>query len=197
MKVEVVDQLVYQVLGVTNTEDMKVYQLAEALEQCSHGPTIIFDVDCSSRDGVNIATVQAIHLLVLYLSNYCRCIIILSEANAILEFGRDSDIENYLYIDEMPREQGKQLLQERGAKFTQNELNFIFDNIGTRPMWLEKLADEVPGDKSLEQFVSYVLERAKEDLRDFPHKTMLQALVKQPDGVKIHDVVGPSLLNQG
>ena len=96
----------------------------------------------------------------LYLSNYCRCIIILSKANAILEFGRDNDIENYLYIDEMAREQGKQLLQERGAKFTQNELNFIFDNIGTRPMWLEKLADEVPGDKSLEQFVSYVLERA-------------------------------------
>ena len=60
-------------------------------------------------------------------------------------------------------------------------------------MWLEKLADEVPSDKSLEQFVSYVLERAKEDLRDFPHKTILHALEKQPDGVKIQ----PSLLNQG
>ena len=56
MKVEVVDQLVYQVLGVTNTEDIEVYELTEALEQCSHRPTIIFDVGCSSKDGVNIAT---------------------------------------------------------------------------------------------------------------------------------------------
>lgn len=149
-KDEVVSALLKQLMGV-NTEKIDAAQLLGAIKKCPHKPTIIFDVE-----GVSSANIQSIRSLAKFLASSCACVIILPEANAILDFGKDKDREEYLYINEMTREQGAQLLEKLGAKLTQRELDFVFHNIGTRPAMLERLAHDVPSKMSLEQFVAHV-----------------------------------------
>lgn len=63
----------------------------------SYCDRIIFDVErgsSSDRTGM----LQDVRSLAKALIGYCRCIIVLSEANAVLEFGKDPDHEELIFV---------------------------------------------------------------------------------------------------
>jgi hypothetical protein len=107
----------------------------------------------------------------------------LSEANAVLEFGNDTNREDFHYVDEMSKNEASELLGRLNKPFTPEEQNYIFDNIGTSPAMLINLAGKVPDFMTLKEFVDNYISSAKRDLAAFSHQQILQALKENPDGV--------------
>jgi hypothetical protein len=80
----------------------------------------------------------------------CVCVIILSEASAVVDFKKDRGREKFLYGNEMTHQESKQLLKNLGASFSEKQLGFIFHNIGTSSVMLKKLVCTVPHEETLE-----------------------------------------------
>ena len=69
----------------------------------SYCDRIIFDVErgsSSDRTGMmqDVRSLANVRSLTKALIGYCRCIIVLSEANAVLEFGKDPDHEELIFV---------------------------------------------------------------------------------------------------
>jgi hypothetical protein len=126
---------------------------------------------------------QALRSLSKLLGPYCKCIIVLSEANDVLEFGQDRDREEYVYVDAMSELEAAKMLGKLKQTFTALEQKFIFDNIGTSPVMLLDLVRKVPDRMALEDFVKNKIACARRDLVAFPHQQILLALKKNADGV--------------
>jgi hypothetical protein len=68
-------------------------------------PTIIFDVERGRVEEQKTASVNAVRTLAKDLAHSCRCIIVLSEAHAILEAGEDTAREKFIFVDEFSRDE--------------------------------------------------------------------------------------------
>ena len=138
-KDEVIQSLTKKLLGESNS-NFDVDLFIEAIKKCGIIPTIIFDVERSlSPLGTRDHVVDAVRSLSKDLAPYCRCIIVLSEANAVPQFGRDGR-ESFIYVDEMEREEAKLLLEKCKINLTDADLDYVFSNIGTSPLKLIRLA---------------------------------------------------------
>ena len=190
-KDDLVSDILEQLADIEES-NLKVQQLLRAVQRCEYKPTIIFDVEMghSEETVVNSDTIQSVRSLAKLLSKSCAVVIILPDTNAITEFGKDTDREEYLFVGELTHEDGKKFLQKRGAHFTERELDFVFTNIGTRVALLEKLVNQVPSQLTLEQFVKDELDEAEMQLKTFPHQAILQELKKHPDGVSVMQFEG-------
>ncbi len=82
--------------------------LIQAIKKCKVVATIIFDVE-PGRSTDQALELHAVRSLAKMLVMYCRCIIVLSEANAVLEFGHDKYREEFIYVDEMTAPEAKEL----------------------------------------------------------------------------------------
>lgn len=192
---ELVARLALKVLGPSGTPvSVQEEDLVSALESTAMPITIIFEVERGKEDQQR-STVGAVRSLAKSLAPYARCVIVVSEANAVLEFGDDKNRENYVYVDEMTREEAKQLLLKKGARFSEDELQFIFDSIGTSPSRLIKLVMCVPGE-SLQDYVAHILADAKRDLIGFPLQSLLRELKKQSAGVSVEMLEGKTDANE-
>ena len=147
--------------------NLKIDKLIEVLKKCKVGgfiPTIIFDVErgsSSDRTGM----LQDVRSLAKALIGYCRCIIVLSEAYSVLEFGKDPDREEFIFVDEMTFSEAKHFLQVRGGKFSDEEMQNIFDKVGTSPARLIKLMNYVQNrNTTLKDCVDGSLGDAHQDL---------------------------------
>ena len=65
---------------------------------------------------------------------------------------------------------------------TEEEMRYVFSNIGTKPATLINLLDLTC---SLKQHVEDVLAHAERDLVAFPHQAILKALKAHPEGVPL------------
>ncbi len=77
------------------------------------------------------------------LIGYCRCFIILYEANAALKLEKNDSREEFIFFDKITASEAKLFLEVRGARFTDEEMRYIFDSIGTSPARLIKEIDFV------------------------------------------------------
>ena len=191
-KDDLVSEILEQLADIEKS-NFKVQQLLRAVQRCEYKPTIIFDVEetgHSEETVVNSDTIQSVRSLAKLLSKSCAVVIILPDTNAITEFGKDTDREEYLFVGELIHEDGKKFLQKLGTHFTERELDFVFTNIGTRVALLEKLVNQVPSQLTLEQFVKDELDEAEVQLMTFPHQAILQELKKHPDGVSVMQFEG-------
>ena len=149
----------------------------------SYCDRIIFDVErgsSSDRTGM----LQDVRSLAKALIGYCRCIIVLSEANAVLEFGKDPDREEFIFVDEMTFSEAKHFLQVRGGKFSDEEMQNIFDKVGTSPARLIKLINYVQNrNTTLKDCVDGILRVAHQDLLKFQLKPILKVLKEYPEGI--------------
>ena len=133
--------------------------------------TMIFEIEISNR--LTSATIGVVRSLAKAFVWNAHVIIVLSEAIAVLEFGKDPYRENFLYVDEMSVTEAALLLRDN---FSEDEMHNIFTTIGTNPAMLNQLSEYVPKAKTLEVFVEDVLAQAKMDLVAFPHKQILVEL---------------------
>ena len=167
---------------------LDIDKLIEILKKCKTDgfiPTIIFDVErASSSSHERTAVLQDVRSLAKALIGYCRSIIVLSEANAVLELGKDKSREKFIFVDEMAESEARQFLKVRGANFSDKEMRYIFDSIGTSPVVLIDLMSEIPK-IPLHDFVEKVLGDADQDLVDFSLKPILSALKEHPEGISV------------
>ncbi len=172
-------------LTVEGGYNLDIDALKSVLKTCkSKGftPLIIYEIE---RDKVaHQGAIVAAKGLAKALTGYCRSILVLSEANAVLEFTEDKARERFIFIGEMTRHEASKLLKSRGAKFNKEEMTYVFDNIGTVPQRLIQLIEKVYSENmSLAEYVNGVLDDAMDDLVQFPLKPILKALKENPDGV--------------
>ena len=85
-------------------------------------------------------------------------------------------------VDELTESEARHFVQERGATFSDKEMQYIFDSIGTSPVALIDLMSEIPK-IPLRDFVDAVLSDAYQDFVDFPLKPILKALKEHPEGI--------------
>jgi len=165
---------------------LDIDKLIDVLKKCKTDgfvPTIIFDVERAYSPDRPLV-LQDVRSLAKALIGYCRCIIVLSEANAVLEFGKDDDREEFIFVDEMTELEAREFLKVRGATFSDEEMRYIFDTIGTSPVTLIDLMSKISVyQKTLKDYVDAVLGGAHQDLLAFPLQPILQALKEHPEGV--------------
>lgn len=179
-KSEVIQSIAKRLLGGATHTDLDIDIFIEAVRKSDITPTIIFDVECSlSRDDDDDDDVVSI---VRSLSNdlppYCRCIIVLSEANAVLQFGKDPR-EKFIYVDEMELDEAKQLL----IGLAKAKMKYVFEKIGTSPLTLINLIESVSFTYSVEDYVVDVLRYAEKSLVAFAHQPILKALKDHSEGI--------------
>mmetsp|Transcript_7354 Transcript_7354/g.7758 ORF Transcript_7354/g.7758 Transcript_7354/m.7758 type:complete len:513 (-) Transcript_7354:141-1679(-) len=99
-----------------------VSQIEKVYNRSGVYPTIIFDVERGEQDKPT-GILNGVRSLVKHLATVCRCIIVLSEANSVLELGGDSSRENFILIGELSENEAKDYLVKRDCKVPDVKLN--------------------------------------------------------------------------
>lgn len=158
--------------------------LAAAITKCtSKVVTIIFDVERAPSDGSD-ECLRAVRSLAKCLADHCRCIIVLSEANTVVEFGRDPR-ENFVFVGEFTTEEARELLRKKNCALSYAEMTKVFDKVGTSPTVLQELVEQLESGSTSESFISEKVAEADGDLVEFPLKPILSALKENQDGVPL------------
>ncbi len=182
--------------------------LIENIQKCPTVPTIIFDVEKGPSSDPS-RSLEAIRSITKSLAEHCHCVIILSEANAALEFRRDTSREEFIFVDEMTDAEGRVFLEKLfntdrqkafnndKQKLTDDDLNYIFSNLGKNPAKLRRLKKHVRNRmgvvsvrEAIEEYVEMQIQRASTELKLFPHPAILKALQQHPEGVPCHSFQG-------
>ena len=138
-------------------------------------PTIDFEIqlgeDVERKDGI-----QGIRSLAKELSTVCSVILILSEANAALEFGRDEDRQQFIFVGEFTQLEAEEYLTKI-LKLSEEDIKHVLDNIGATPAAFEYMMATMARDgTSVQDFVALKLKRATANLTAFQHQHILKAL---------------------
>jgi hypothetical protein len=167
---------------------------------------IIFDISSSIVPvAMRTSAVKVVSDIAKDISNYVPCIVILSEANAVVEFQDRSRIQ-YQLVEEMTENEAiavlktlwneKMLTQPHLPNMTSQMMMYIFEHLGRSPQDLKSLVKQVaamfnigPSCPSLEdvvrQNIEVQIQMAAQDLHRYPraYHPLLYALKKNPEGV--------------
>ena len=172
--------------GVAHEFTPNIPDFVKALSKGAVGKkllTVIFEVERGGTPDQAIGT-QAVRSLAKEFATVSNCIIILSEANAVLEFGRDDSRENIIFIDGFTEVEARDYLKRQKLSITESEITGVFARIGTSPAMLLDMNECVQNEGySVEQFVNKKLRTAYMELAAFPLKPILKALKEHPEGV--------------
>ncbi len=149
-------------------------------------PTIIFDVEHGAerkKDAEFKSILQDVRSIAKEICEDCYCIIVVSEANAVFQFGLDTSREQFIFVDEMSFEETKEFLVKRGSKFDDEQVKKIYDNIGGNPGTLKELQRKVKAGKSLDDSINAIIGFARVELGAFKLKPVLKAIKEHPEGV--------------
>jgi hypothetical protein len=64
----------------------------------------------------------------------------------------------------MTHAEAKEMLRNEGMYLSDNDMEYVFNNVGTNPAMLLKLIAEVPSEMNLQEFVEGLLSTARADL---------------------------------
>jgi hypothetical protein len=144
-------------------------------------PTLIFEIE-RGQGAEQKACINNVRSLCKQFAVCSNCIIILSETNAVLEFGQDTDREEIILVPELTRDEALEFVRTRRKGIAVNEEDMVrlFENIGTTAATLEAFLNE---SMSVDEFIAEKMAKAKRDLVAFPFKPILKALKEHPEGV--------------
>ncbi len=140
-------------------------------------PTIIFDVERGSEETEGVShkgVLQDVRSIAHGIFNVCHCLIVVSEANAVFQFGGDPR-EQFIYVDEMTLEETKKYLKASGKDFSDEDLKKIYSKVGGNPAQLILLLTKMKT-QSLDDSIAAILDAAWDDLDCFALKPILKAL---------------------
>ena len=168
------------------TEKSKTIDYIEALAKAKSSdgtlPTIIIEVERAGSLDLSLG-VQAARGVAKALAAACNVIIVLSEANALLEFGKDGDRANMIFIDELTEPEARKYIVALGLELSEVDIKYVIENVGTNPCILRSMQEWIEEKKSIHDFVAMQLVKAEDDLVAFPHKAILKALKEHPEGI--------------
>ena len=144
-------------------------------------PTVIFEIET----GVQILGIHAARGLSKEWASVCNCIIILSEASTVVEFGKDSSREEYIFVDELDEGVARAFIKQNQIMLSEDEKDIkkVIDNIGCNPADLESLRSSMKKGVSLDDSIASVLFDASQELVAFQHQPILKALKDHPEGI--------------
>jgi hypothetical protein len=146
-----------------------------------HPITIVFEVERGSSSPEVLSLVKHISKEFCLVANV---IIVLSEANAVLGFG-DDQRQEYIFVDEMTREEAEQLVKKRAPSISTDDFNKFVDFCGTYPLALGNLCKHVRRGGTVDEHIANVVDSARGDLTAFVHQPLIAALKDFPDGVRV------------
>lgn len=183
------NEVMKQLAKVTNTAKFEpdvddfIASLLKGKSEDGVLPTIIVEIERAGTEDQSLG-IHAVRGVAKDLCAACNFIIILSEANAVLEFGYDRSRENYIFVDELTDQEARQYLKFLGLILSEEDIKYIIDNIGTNPAVLRDMEGWIIIDKkTVYSFVAKTLADAKQELVAFKHKQILKALKEHPEGV--------------
>ena len=186
-------QYLHKVLEVTGQfkenpriDDFKEF-LRKAVSDSGVLPTVIFEVERGGNDE-QILGIQAARSLSKEFASVCNCIIIISEANAVVEFVMDRSSEEFIFVDELNENELREFVKQNGILLNENEIRKVIDNIGSNPTTLNKLGTHLENGLSLDDFITLTLRNARLELVAFQHQPILKALKEHPEGVRNYDL---------
>ena len=139
-------------------------------------PTIIIEVERAGSWDLSLGVAKD-------LAAACNVIIILSEANDVLEFGKDGDRVNMIFIDELTEPEAREYIVALGLELSEVDIKHVIENVGTNPAALRSMQEWINKGKSIHDFVAMKLAVAEDDLARFPHEAILNALKEHPEGI--------------
>ena len=181
-------QFLHKVVKVTGQykENPKIDDFKESLRKAVSDsgvlPTVIFEVDTGGNNK-QILGIQAARSLSKEFASVCNCIIIISEANAVVEFGMDRSREEFIFVDELDENELREFIGQNGMMLNQDEIREVIDNIGSNPATLKCLRTHLRKGLSVADFIKKVLLYARLDLVAFQHQPILKALKDHPEGI--------------
>ena len=155
---------------------------------------MIFEVERGGNDE-QILGIQAARSLSKEFASVCNCIIIISEANAVVEFGMDPSREEFIFVDELDENEVREFIGQNGMMLNEKKIRKVIDNIGSNPATLNKLRTHLRKGLSVDDFIMKVLFDARQELVAFQHQQILKALKDHPEG--IHPEFFNKLKNEG
>ena len=156
--------------------------LRKAVSDSGVLPTVIFEVERGGNDE-QILGIQAARSLSKEFASVCNCIIIISEANAVVEFGMDPSREEFIFVDELDENELREFVKQNGMMLNENEIRKVIDNIGSNPATLKCLRTHLQNGLSVDDFIKEVLFDARQELVAFQHQQILKALKDHPEGI--------------
>ena len=168
--------------------------LRKAVSDSGFLPTVIFEVERGGNDE-QLLGIQAARSLSKEFASVCNCIIIISEANAVVEFGMDRRREKFIFVDELDENELREFVKQNGMMLNENEIRKVIDNIGSNPATLKCLRTHLQNGLSVDDFIKEVLFDARQELVAFQHQQILKALKDHPEG--IHPEFFNKLKNEG
>ena len=185
---------VAKVIGVTKLNP-QIGDLVDAMMKTGVAddgtfPTIVFEIERGKSEVQKIA-ISEIMSFAKKLSPVCNCILVLSEANVVLEFGNDTEREGFIFVDEFSELEAREYLKamteelkDPKVELSETDVKNVIDNIGANPAAFNRMLTMMTNDGlSVGDFVELKLRDARAHLKAFPHKAILKALKEHPDGI--------------
>ncbi len=152
-------------------------------------PTIIFDVErgseADSQGSTHKGILQEVRSLAKELHEDSHCVIVVSEANAVLQFGNDLR-ENFIFVEEMSFDETKKFNELSGFGLSDEEIRKIHDKIGGNPTAINNLF-RMDSTMSLDERIEASLALALQELEAFKLKPILKAIKEHPEGIDPED----------
>jgi hypothetical protein len=74
--------------------------------------------------------------------------------------------------------------------FTDEEMNKIFNTIGTTAIMVKNIVDRIEDKSEVGAFISNIVMESERELDNFEHQEIIQALKDSPDGVATRSLIG-------
>ena len=182
------EDLLRQVTDATGTSKLNptVKDFTEALRKAVSDkgilPTVIFEVE-TGGGSEEILGIRATRSLCKEFASVCNCLIIISEASAVVEFGKDPSRETFIFVDELNENELREFVRQHGMMLNEIEIRKVMDNIGSHPATVDELLIHMQKGLSLDDFIAMTLIDAWKELVAFQHQQILKALKDHPEGI--------------
>ena len=142
---------------------------------------MIFEVETGGDE--EILGIHAARSLSKEFASVCNCFIIVSEEVAVVELGKDTSRETFIFVDEFNEKELKEFSRQHGLMLNDIEIKKVIDNIGSHPATVDELSIHMQKGLSLDDFIAMTLLDAWKELVAFQHQQILKALKDHPEGI--------------
>jgi len=190
------------ILGKTEKGDssVKSHELCRALKEVQKKikmkPVIVFEIE-RGQEIIEQSVVGCVRSTCKDLVPYADCIIVLSEANAVLNFGNDPGREQFILVNELTVDEARLMFEKRKLftdyKLTDDDFKEYVTKVGMVPCHIESLLGhlmtsrtEVTHAGSVEIMranIEQMFINASKNLTAFKLKPILAALKTHPEGI--------------
>ena len=142
---------------------------------------MIFEVETGG--GEEILGIHAARSLSKEFASVCNCLIIVSEEGAVVELGKDTSRETFIFVDEFNEKELKEFIRQHGLMLNDIEIKKVINNIGSNPGISEDLGIHIRKGLSLDDFITMTLHFALKYLVAFQHQQILKDLKGHREGI--------------